>query len=178
MVALIAGGLVVAFGGGVDDTIVPASETPQPDVTSPTTPDSTVAETVVEPSPSTTAETPSITVAPQVISVDAANPPPLIEPVVYASVPLEPDPNGNGVSVAIGPDNIVVKQPDVDFVSLIGPPDVTVSRFRSPRRSTSIVSGPGPVIYGLGGPVFDEENQVAPRGFRFLAVRVPGRSGR
>ncbi len=76
-------------------------------------------------------------------------------------MPLEPDPNGNGVSVAIGPDNIVVKQPNVDFVSLIGPPDVTVQQVPVPAEINSIVSGPGPVIYGLGGPVFDADNQVA-----------------
>ncbi len=71
----------------------------------------------MEPSPSTTTDAaePSVAREPQTISVDAADPPPLIEPVVYASVPLVPDaPNGSGVSVAIGPDNIVVKQPGVE----------------------------------------------------------------
>ena len=162
VIALVAGGLVVAIGGSDDDTIVPATETPQPDATSlPSTPGTTVADTVVEPSPSTTTE-PSIAAEPQTISVDAADPPPLIEPVVYATVPLEPDPNGSGVSVAIGPDNIIVKQPGVEFVSVIGPPDVTVQQVPVPAEISSIVSGPGPVIYGLGGPVFDADDQAVP----------------
>ena len=179
VVAMIAGGLVVAFGGSDDDTIVPATDAPQPEITSaPTTPNTTVEpedSIVTETTPASTevaASTP--TIAPRTIPVDAADPPLLVEPVVYASVPLEPDPSGSGVSVAIGPDNIVVKQPVSDFVSLIGPPDVTVQQIRVPVELNSIVSGPGPVIYGIGGPVFDEDNQAVPRGFRFVAVPFLG----
>ncbi len=59
-------------------------------------------------------------------------------------------------------------------MSLIGPPDVTVQQVRVPAEFSSIVSGPGPVVYGLGGPVFDADNQAVPRGFRFLAVPFLG----
>lgn len=176
VVVLLAGGLVITFSGSDGDTMTPVDEAPQPEVVSaPPVPETAVESeltTVTDTAPGPTE--PPAPVIRQTIVVDASNPPPLVEPVVLASVPLEPDPSGSGVSVAIGPDNIVVKQPTSDFVSLIGPPDVTVRQVPVPVELNSIVSGPGPVVYGLGGPVFDADDQTVPRGLRFLAIPFLG----
>ena len=173
VVALIAGGLVVAFGGGDDDTIVPASETPQPDVTSPTAPDPTVVETVLEPSPSTSVDDLAGTRRPAVDLGRRGEPAAADRARRVRERAARTRPERQRCERGDW-DGIVVKQPNTDFVTLIGPPDVTVQQVPVPAEINSIVAGPGPVIYGLGGPVFDDDNQAVPRGFRFVAVPFLG----
>jgi hypothetical protein len=119
---------------------------------------------------------PSAPFVQQTISVDAANPPQLLEPVVYASVPLVANPNGNRIEFAIGADNVVVNQPGVSGFTTVGPsPDgIANVEVETAENVSSIVSGPGGVVYGLGEPVFDEGNEAVPRGFRFVAIPFVG----
>jgi hypothetical protein len=152
VVALLAGGLVMLVGRDPDDGFGPVAEPTLPEspiVTNPNTVvPSTNPATVTDPNGSTPAPT-----EPQTIAVDAANPPSLIEPTVFATIPVEPNPDGGGVmSVAIAESSVVVRQPGTSFVTVI---DVGDGGGPSPRQVTiaddmfEIVAGPGDVLYGL-----------------------------
>lgn len=182
---MIALGLVAVIGGGsTNDVITPVTVpvTPGP-VTAPpstaitTTPESDVSETTA-PEP-TTAST--VAAEPgserQVIGVDALDPPRLVEPVPYFTLPLEPNPEGGGlITFAVGSDHVVVNQPNSGSITIVGPDVSGVSAREVPVEEDlgSIVSGPGPVVYGFGEPAFDDDDQVVPRAFRFVAISFLG----
>ena len=186
VVALVAGGVVAAIAAGRDDdTIVPGTLAPAP-APATTAPGST--STI--PTTTTTGSTPTSTspVAPfvqQTIPVDATNPPPLIEPVVFATIPVEGDPDAIDARAAIGPDGIVVTQrssaagsataSSTGFasVSIVDFEGAVIRRFGLAENIGQIVAGPGDVMYGLGDPVFDEGDPI-PRGFRFVAIATTG----
>ncbi|WP_040492347.1 hypothetical protein [Ilumatobacter nonamiensis] len=180
VIALIAGGLVTVLGGDASDTIVPATDPPEaavsaaPTSAAPTVPETTVApETTSTPAPTTV---PAPPFEQQTIRVDAANPPSVIDPEVFARVPIELNPDGaldSSASVAIGPDNIVVHQKGTDAMSVIGPQG-EVRRIPIEEQISSIVSGPGGVVYGLGDAAFDDGSDAAPTGLRFVAIPFVG----
>ncbi|MGA9276976.1 hypothetical protein [Ilumatobacter sp.] len=178
VVAMIGAGLVTVLDRGSDgtDVIVPASE---PSVVDPlpetTLPETTLPETTV-PDPTTTTIAPDGLPARQTISVDAANPPELLEPVPYASVPLEPNPDGNRIEFAVGADHVVVNQPDTNTITIVGPGVSGIENRTVPvdEDLSAIVSGPGPVVYGLGAPAFEDGESGVPSGLRFVAIPFLG----
>lgn len=179
--ALIAA-IVVA---GLNDDPTIRTNTPEPNATAgvPTTvpaPSSSVAPPTEVPStaaPETA--TPSTAVPATPIAVDAADPPPLIEPVPLISLPLEPNPDGNTISVAIGEREIAVRQPATSDVTLIdyradspdGPPVRTVALA---EPLSSIVFGPGDVLYGFGEVAPPVEGSAMPEALRYVAVALSG----
>lgn len=192
VVALLIGGLVVVNGRSDDATtsvggsLPPAPSAPSTAVPSVAT--STVATTTDDAADSTVSTVPSVstTVVPVTspspaatagppVEVDASDPPQLLDPAPIAAVPLEPNDDGNRVDVSIGPDSIVVAQFGTGFVSVVDPAgDGSVQRVDIATDISPIVSGPSGVIYGIGGPVFDDDNDAAPRGFRFPAIAITG----
>ncbi|MEP1125902.1 MAG: hypothetical protein ABJH68_18635 [Ilumatobacter sp.] len=177
VVSMIALGLVAVVGGDrTNDVITPGTVAQtDPATTSPvsTSPDTTVA--APEPQPSTTVGSEGF--VRQTISVDAANPPPILEPEPYFSLPLVPNPEGGGlISFAVGADHVVVNQPNTGSITIVGPDVDGISAREVPVEEdiSSVVSGPGPVVYGFGEPVFDGDDQAIPRGFRFVAIPFLG----
>lgn len=164
---------VVAVNLNDDPTIL--TNTPEPVATTgvPTTvptPSSTVAPTT---------DVPATTAPATTIAVDAANPPTLIEPVPLVSLPLEPNPGGNSISVAIGEREIAVRQPATSDVTLIdyraeqpaGPPVRTVALA---EPLSSMVFGPGDVLYGFGEAAPPVGGSAMPEALRYVAVALSG----
>ena len=139
--------------------------------------------TTTAPAPSSsvapTTEVPATTAPATTIAVDAANPPALIEPVPLVSLPLEPNPDGNTISVAIGEREIAVRQPASSDVMLIdyraevpdGPP---VRRVALAEPLSSMVFGPGDVLYGFGEAAPPVGGSAMPEALRFVAVAHSG----
>ena len=174
VVALVAGGLVVALRPRDPDTVrtaaPPTPATTQPAQTTPpeTDPPATTTPATTEPTPATTVGGvgPSPAVGPPIV-VDYASPPPLIEPVPFARLPLTPNPDGNGVQVAVRRDDVVVVQPgsgDLSVVDWAG----AARRVDLVEGLRSIVAGPDDVVYGLRSNL-DDYNV-----FRLVAVATDG----
>lgn len=177
VIGMIALGLVAVVGGRpTNDVITPATvpETPGP-ITAPPSIEPTTTE--VEPEPSTTPEPGPVVTAPeafveQTISVDAANPPPLVEPTVWRSVPIDASNVEASADVAVGDQTVVVKQKDVRSLTVLdregdGRRDVVIE-----EDIFSITAGPFGSVYGLGSPVFAGDDQAAPRAFRFVGISL------
>ena len=113
--------------------------------------------------------------APGTISVDAATAPPLVVPDPLVAIPLAPNPNGNRISVAIGPTSVAVLQPATDVVTLIhlgADVDVAASvrDVGIDEQLYSIVLGPGDVLYGFGdAPIIDNIPDA-----RYVAIPLSG----
>lgn len=187
-VSMVALGLVAVIGDRTsDDVIVPTREpenAPGAPVatTVPASPASTVA---VDASTDAEAVTPPATIAiddggsafaGQTLRVDAFDPPRLVEPVPYFTLPFEPDPDGDGVEFAVGPDHVVINQRSTNTLTIVGDDgDGVAARIVDVEEGlSSIVAGPGQVVYGVGDPVFDGDEQAVPSGLRFVAVSTLG----
>jgi len=169
VVAILGAGLVALVGDGPDDVLVPA--------TVPTlAPAPTVVPTTIPDEPGVATTTAPVPVERRTLSVDAANPPRLVEPVPYASVPLAPNPNGQSTEFAVGLDHVILNQPGTGTFTVVGPDvdGVSVREVAVDEEVGPIVSGPGPVVYGFGDPAFDDNNQAAPRGLRVVAIPFLG----
>ncbi len=185
--AMVVGVVVVASGVDDDSTIrtidTPIVSTAPTDPSVPATepspssaPTSTPAATAV---PAT--EAPPATSAPpspaQTVMVSYDDPPPLVEPVVIASIPLEPNPNGSTVSVAIGENEIAVSQPNTRTVTLVG--YRVGAGVETARRTVELdemlfdtALGPGDVLYGFGDDAV-VEGRAYPD-LRFVAIPLSG----
>lgn len=175
VMGMVVAGVVMSSSDNRQDTIrtntAPPITTPEPSVastlpaTSPTPPTTVGVVATSPPSPTTTDAV--VLQTPQVIPVDAANPPPLLQPESFASIPLEPNPNGNRIGVAISTSWVAVKQPGVQFATIIG--STGPNRLDLEEDLGSIVAGPGNVLYGLGDHV-DTFNFP----LRFVAIPTSG----
>lgn len=188
-------GALVVFGdrGGaptlvVDAPVTAPPETAQPTTTTPETappastaapaPSASTSPAASAPPPPTTAA--ATTAVPQMIAVDAADPPPLSTPQPFVTIPRGPDPNGNGVYVAVGENVVAVRQPTGTDVTLIdfevdGAGAAAATGVRTAvldEALHSIVVGPGDVIYGFGDPIFQDGSAIPT--FRYVAVALSG----
>lgn len=182
VVALLGVGFVAVVGGDNDgDSVAEVSE--QPAEVEPATTDALAsATTTTEVVTSTTIEATATTVVPsapfvqQTFSVDAENPPQLVEPVAYASVPLVPNPNGNRIEFAVGLDHVVVNQPGTSSVTIVGPglDGIEITEVETEENLSVITSGPGGVVYGQGEQQFADDVGVDQSGLRIVAIPFVG----
>lgn len=185
VMAMFALGLVAIVGGGArDDLSAPPTESAAADqgvLPAPTAEQATESEpvegtTAATTSTTTTAPT-TVDAALEVIGVDALDPPRLVEPLPYFTLPREANPDGDGtIEFAVGSDHVVVNQPGTGSITIVGPDATGISARDVPvaEEIRSVVSGPGPVIYGIGDPVLDADNPTVPRAFRFVAIPFLG----
>ena len=103
----------------------------------------------------------------------------MLVPEPLITIPLEPNPNANPVSVAIGERSIAVRQPTTDHVTLIdyGPGVDAAASVREVRIDEPLyatVLGPDDVLYGFGeAPIVDHIPDT-----RYVAIPLTGsRSG-
>lgn len=183
--AVVVAGVVVATRSDDDTTIRTVDLPPPTDSSAPTSldqpvttaradPTTTVAPTATDVPPETTA---SSVLPTQTIAVSYDNPPPLVEPKVIASIPLEPNPNRSPISVAIDDNEIAVSQPDTALVTLVGyevGAGVETSRRTVDGAESlySTVLGPDDVLYGFGDIALVEGSAVPD--FRFVALALSG----
>lgn len=181
-VAMVALGLVAVVGGDRSNDVISPATVPDPSgpVTAP--PSITPTAPDVEAESTTTAESESSvpeTVEPsetgfveQTIAVDAANPPPLIEPTVWQSVPID-SANVEGVaSVGIDDASVLVKQKGVLSITVLDRSGDEPRVVDLKEDLSSITAGPFDTVYGLGDLVFAADNDVEPQGFRFVGISL------
>lgn len=112
----------------------------------------------------------------QTIAVDAANPPMLVEPAVWRSIPIDSTNLESATSVlasvAISDEAVFVSQQRTLSITALDRKGDDVSQIPLEQPIAAITAGPFGTVYGLGGPVFDDDNQVMPRGFEFVGVSV------
>lgn len=193
--ALIVGGLVVMLGRDDDATIVtntvPApsiEQRPEPTVlASPTTVNAVPATTDATATagiPVTTATTGAAptdtTIAPRVvqtIGVDAADPPPLVEPDPFASISNAGFPQDGPPTVGIGDDVVVVNDADRSTITVVpygaGVDSSQTRQVTLDEKRSGLTVGPGQVLYGIGDPVL-EDGVAMPTAFRFVATPLAG----
>lgn len=181
VVGMIAGGLVMGLRG--DDAAVVRTNTvpptvspsPVPSVSSPAPPptSATPASDPVGTEVSTTVD-PGNDIEVRTIAVDASNPPPLIEPTPFVSIPLRENSNGSRIEVAAFAERVVVFQPNTSTMTVVGPGDDQITDIATEVDLSTIAPSPGGVVYGLAGPVFDADNQNMPRGIRFVGIPLFG----
>jgi hypothetical protein len=151
MIALLAGGLVILADRDRDNRLGPVAQPSLP-ATQPAPVGTTSVSTSVPDAVVDSASSVPVRGVPQTIEVDAANPPPMIQPVPFAKIPLEPNPEANTMSVAIGDTSVVVRQPATSFVTVIATGD---GSDPAPRQVAiaddmfELIVGPGDVLYGL-----------------------------
>jgi hypothetical protein len=186
--AVVVGGVVIATRSDSDSTIrivdVPAptesstaTSLPETVTTPDLDPTTTVAPTFSVVPTASTPEPPPPSLPTQTIAVSYDDPPPLIDPVPIASVPLAPNPNGRPISVAIGETEIAVSQPDTGVVTLVGyelgaGTATGVRTVDGAEALFSTVLGPGDVLYGFGDIVIVEGSAVPD--VRFVAMPLSG----
>ncbi len=156
-----------------DPSSAPPAVEPVPTTATSSEPTQTTSTLTASPS-STGVAPPAFTF--ETVSVDAADPPPMITPVVIASIPLSPNPDGNSISVAIGDNVIAVTQPDQPTVTLVdigtGEP-IGTRQVQLAEALNSIVIGPGDVLYGFGDVRLPPPPDQTPI-FRYVAVALSG----
>ncbi len=190
-VAMVSLGLVAVAGGrGANNTATPTDvpDTPLPS-TAPASTEvadvgastastvTTSASTTTSTMPaSTTTVTSTSTVQPQVIAVDALDPPRLVEPIPYFEVALEAGEDPDDFEFAVGPDNIIINRVGTQTITIVGPSSGGIDErtLVLDEGLSSIVSGPGTMLYGLGDLVFGDESDEVPTGRRFVAIPFTG----
>lgn len=115
------------------------------------------------------------------IAVDAADPPPLVQPTPFVTLSRHANPDGQAIEVAIGIGRIAVRQPGDDHLTLIDTTDrggtvPSVTSVPLDEQLTNLVLGPGDVVYGVGDPRLSSTE--IPEAFRMVAIALSGdRSG-
>ena len=167
VIGMLALGLVTVLGGDrTNDVIIPATvPSTDPGASVPATTDADTAASV----PSEPVATEFVE---QTISVDAANPPTLIEPTVWRSVPIDASNVESLADVGVADDSVLVKQKGDQSITVLdrvgdGRRDVAIEEDVS-----SITAGPVGSVYGLGDLVFAPDNPDAPTGFRFVGISL------
>ena len=188
-VAMVALGLVAVAGGrSPNNALTPSDvpETPSPGTaTAPTDVEAgpvSTTSTVTTTATTTTSTTPSATVpasvpsSPQVVAVDAIDPPRTVEPVPFYEVALEPDVEPSDYEFAVGPDNLIINRVGDQVVTIVTPSEGAFDErtLVLDEGLSSVVAGPGAVLYGFGDLVFDDGNDVVPAGRRFVAIPFDG----
>ena len=171
---MLALGLVAVVGGRPsNDVATPAT---LPATPAPVTAPASTTEATTTTTTTTNSMAGESTFEQQMIGVDALDPPRLVEPVPYFTLPLEPNADGNRIEFAVGADHVVVNQPDSGTITIVGPGEtgITARTVAVEEDLASIVSGPGSVIYGFGDLVFEAGDQSVPRGRRFVTIPFLG----